>query len=86
MDKTEESIENGCLSRWVVYCGVGLTVGIGLYFAVWFAVRGIYFKTVVDVTGWEWAIFPVFFGVGSVLWVLGGIELKEAKPGYGVRK
>ena len=61
-------------------------VGIGIYWAVWAGVRTIHYRTVALVSGTEWLLFPLLFGVGAVLWSLGTIELKEAIPGYGVKR
>jgi hypothetical protein len=71
----------------LVYQFLGASsIGIGIYYAVWAATRSIYYRSVATVSGWEWLLFPLLFGVGAVLWSLGHIELKEAQPGYGVRK
>lgn len=61
------------------------SIGIGIYQSVWAAVRSIHYRTLTLVSGSEWLLFPLLFGVGGVLWSLGAIELKEAKPGYEVR-
>lgn len=61
-------------------------VGIGIYLATWFAVRSIYYSSLILTQGWEWVTFPIFFGIGGVLWTLGAIEVKEAQPGYGRRR
>ncbi len=61
-------------------------VGIGIYYAVWAGTRSILYRTVNIVSGAEWLLFPLLFGVGAVLWSLGAIELKEAEPGYGRRR
>ncbi len=35
------------------------------------------------IAGKELLIFPIFYGLGALLLVLGGIELKETMPGKG---
>jgi hypothetical protein len=71
----------------LVYQFLGATcIGIGIYYAVWAATRSAYYRTLITVRGWEWLLFPLLFGVGAILWSLGRIELKEAQPGYGVRR
>jgi hypothetical protein len=62
------------------------SVGIGMYYAVWAGVRSVYYKQIALVSGSEWLLFPLLFGVGAVLWSLGVVELKEAQPGYGVKR
>ncbi len=61
-------------------------VGIGIYYAVWAATRSIFYRSLSLVQGWEWLVFPFLFGLGAVLWTLGSIEVKEAKPGYGFKR
>lgn len=58
------------------------SIGYGIYVAVWIATRSIYLRQTILVSGWEWLYFPLLFGIGGVLWSLGGVELKEASPGY----
>lgn len=58
-------------------------IGIGIYHAVWFAIRPLYFKSLaLQISNSEWWFFPLFFGLGGLLWSLGSIELKEALPGH----
>ena len=38
------------------------------------------------IAGRELFIFPVFYGLGALMFVLGQIELREALPGKGRRK
>lgn len=68
----------------LVYQFIGMTsIGIGIYFAVSFAVRPIINQSVLfTVQTGEWLLFPLFFGLGGVLWALGTIEIKEAMPGF----
>lgn len=71
----------------LVYQFLGATaIGIGVHFAAWAAVRSLFYRELANVRGAEWLLFPLLFGTGAVLWSLGKIELKEAQPGYGVRK
>ncbi len=62
------------------------SIGIGIYWSVWAGVRTIHYRSISLVSGGEWLLFPLLFGVGAVLWSLGSIELKEAEPGYGVKR
>ncbi len=66
----------------LLYQFLGATsIGIGLYNAMWYAVRPIKMSNLNFMpTGWDWAIFPLFFGLGAVLWTLGTIELKDVEP------
>lgn len=63
---------------------VGATsFGIGVYFAVWFAVKPLAYGTLaVTPSGSDWWLFVLFFGLGGLLWSLGSIEIKEALPGH----
>jgi len=61
-------------------------VGTGIYYATWAGTRSIFYRSLASVSGAEWLLFPLLFGVGAVLWSLGTIELKEAEPGYGRRR
>jgi len=62
------------------------SVGIGIYWSVWAGTRSILLRQPSLVAGSEWLLFPLLFGLGGLLWSFGAIELKEAKPGYGVRR
>ncbi len=66
----------------LVYQFLGATsIGIGAFNAFWFAVRPLKFGSLNALpTGWDWAAFPLFFGIGAVLWSLGTIELKDVEP------
>lgn len=66
---------------------VGATsIGIGLYWAVWFAVRPLYYRDLTyAIQGSEWLVFLLFFGLGGLLWVNGRIELRDALPSYRAR-
>jgi hypothetical protein len=66
----------------LVYQFLGATsIGIGIYNAVWYAVKPQKFGTLSAMpTGWDWISFPLFFGLGAVLWSLGSIELKDVAP------
>ncbi len=67
----------------LLYQFLGATsIGLGLYATVWLATRSIAYRTITPASGAEWLLFPLLFGVGALLWSLGSIELKEAKPGY----
>lgn len=62
-------------------------IGIGLYLALLGAVgrplllqSSSYF-----LKGTDFIIFPLFFGIGAILWTLGKIELKDVPPGKVVR-
>ena len=59
------------------------SIGIGLYLTLLGAIGRPLLHQSSDyfIKGKEFALFPIFFGIGAVLWVLGGIELKEALPG-----
>ncbi len=60
----------------------GTCFGLGVYYAFWSAVRPLYFNSLkYSISGKDYLIFPLFFGLSFVLWSLGRIELKEAKPG-----
>jgi len=61
-------------------------VGMGIYWAVWAGTRSIVARQPILVTGSEWLLFPLLFGLGGVLWSLGSVELKEATPGYGGKR
>lgn len=68
----------------LIYQFIGATsLGIGVYFAVWFAIRPLYYRSLAyAIAGGEWLLFPLFFGLGGLLWSLGAIEIKEALPGH----
>jgi len=64
----------------------GTCLGTGLYLTVWGANRPIFYNSLdYLIKGKELLIFPIFFGIGLILWVLGKIELKEAMPGRRLR-
>tara|TARA_Y100000310_G_scaffold343124_1_gene449325 strand:- start:15417 stop:15668 length:252 start_codon:yes stop_codon:yes gene_type:complete len=64
----------------------GTCISIGLYLITWGANRPIFYNSIdYLIKGKEMLIFPIFFGVGCVLWTLGKIELKEAMPGRRLR-
>ncbi|HIH24480.1 TPA: hypothetical protein HA251_05580 [Candidatus Woesearchaeota archaeon] len=57
------------------------SIGIGIFNAVWYAVRPLKFGSLTALpAGWDWAVFPLFFGIGAILWSLGAIELKDVEP------
>ena len=66
------------------YQFIGATAfGLGIYFTVLLATRPILYKSAAYAAhGNEWLLFPLFFGLGGLLWTLGAIELKEALPGH----
>lgn len=68
----------------LLYQFIGATsIGIGIYFAIWFGVRPVVYRsTEFAVSGTEWLLFPLLFGLGAVLWTLGNVEVKEAIPGH----
>lgn len=67
----------------LLYQFLGATcIGLGIYWATWAGVRSVFYRSLTLVSGWEWAYFPLLFGIGGVLWSLGTIEVKEATPGY----
>ena len=71
----------------LVYQFLGATcIGIGIYWSMWAAVRTLHYRSLTLVSGSEWLLFPLLFGMGGILWSLGSIELKEAEPGYGVKR
>ncbi len=53
--------------------------GIGVYMTIYVALRP--FETGQFISGKEFLLFPLFYGMGALLWSLGKIELKEAMPG-----
>jgi len=60
----------------------GTLIGLGLYITFWGANRPLLFGSVDKLlSGKEFLLFPLFFGLGFVMFVLGQIELKEAAPG-----
>jgi len=60
----------------------GTTLGIGLYVVLWGANRPLFYGSLDQlIRGREFLLFPLFFGLGALLWVLGKIELREAMPG-----
>lgn len=60
----------------------GTFIGLGLYVTIWGAIRPLYFgDTDFLMKGKEFLLFPIFYGLGFVLYSLGKIELKEAMPG-----
>lgn len=58
-------------------------IGIGLYLTLLGAIGRPLLHQSSDyfIKGKEFVLFPIFYGVGALLWVLGKIELKEAMPG-----
>ena len=66
----------------LVYQFLGATsMGIGIFTAVWYAVRPLKFGSLSALpAGMDWVVFPLFFGIGAVLWSLGSIELKDVEP------
>lgn len=58
------------------------TIGAGIYYAVWAAVRSIYYKTIMTPSTIEYLLFAVFFGIGAVLYSFGSIEIKEVQPSH----
>jgi hypothetical protein len=69
----------------MVFMG-GTLLGFGLYLIMWGANRPLFYGSLQFLmSGREYLVFPVFFGVGLVLLALGQIELKEAVPGKGRR-
>ena len=64
----------------------GTLLGFGLYLTMWGANRPIFYGSLQYLmTGREFIVFPLFFGLGLVLLALGKIELKEMVPGKGRR-
>lgn len=64
----------------------GTSFGIGLYITIWGANRPLFYGSLdFLLKGNEFLLFPLFYGVAALLWVLGKIELKEALPGRGKR-
>lgn len=62
----------------------GTCIGIGLYITVWGANRPLFYGSLDSLIGGrEFLLFPLFYGIGALLWVLGNIELREAMPGRG---
>ena len=60
----------------------GTLIGLGLLGTFWLANRPLILGANAPlVTGKEILLFPLFYGLGFILWVLGNIELKEAMPG-----
>ena len=57
-------------------------LGLGLYFTILAAER-LLISNLPLISGKELLLFPLFYGVGALITVLGNIELKEAKPGKG---
>jgi hypothetical protein len=65
----------------LVYQFLGATsIGIGIFIAFWYAVRPSKFGIAAMPSGLDWAVFPLFFGIGAILWSLGSIELKDVEP------
>ena len=60
----------------------GTLIGVGLYMTFWGANRPLFHGSLnYLISGKEYLIFPLFYGLGFVFWALGNIELKEAMPG-----
>jgi hypothetical protein len=65
----------------MIFCA-GSLIGLGLYITFWGANRPIFYGSIdYLISGKEFLLFPLFYGLGFVLWALGHIELKEAMPG-----
>ena len=65
----------------LVYQFLGATsIGIGIFIAFWYGTRPLKFGIDAMPAGLDWAVFPLFFGIGAVLWSLGSIELKDVEP------
>ena len=58
-------------------------IGVGVYLTILGAVGRPLLMQSTDyfLKGKEFVLFPIFYGIGAVLWELGKIELKEATPG-----
>jgi hypothetical protein len=58
-------------------------LGIGLYLTLLGAIGRplMYQSSDYFIKGKEFILFPIFYGIGAVLFALGKIELKEALPG-----
>jgi len=63
------------------------SIGIGIYLTLMGAIGRPLLRQSTDyfLKGKEFILFPLFYGIGAVLWELGKIEIKEAVPGL-VRK
>ena len=60
----------------------GTLLGMGLYITFWGANRPLFYGSLEQlIRGKEFLLFPMFYGLGLVLFALGQIELKEALPG-----
>ena len=59
----------------------GILIGIGLFATFWLAIRPFFITGSTLITVKEFLIFPFFYGLGFVMWAMGHIEIKEAKPG-----
>ena len=60
----------------------GILIGVGFYATFWIALRPVIYGSIEHaIPGKDFLIFPMFFGLGFVMYVLGNIELKEAIPG-----
>jgi len=59
-------------------CFLGASsIGVGGYFTIWYAMRPLYYRTMAFApSGTDWIVFPLFFGLGGLLWVLGTLYLK----------
>ncbi|MBD3313783.1 hypothetical protein GF345_05045 [Candidatus Woesearchaeota archaeon] len=58
-------------------------IGIGIYLTLMGAIGRPLLRQSTEyfLKGKEFILFPLFYGVGAVLWELGKIEIKEAIPG-----
>ncbi len=58
-------------------------IGIGIYLTILGAIGRPLLMQSSDyfLKGKEFVLFPIFYGLGAVLWEMGKIELKEVKPG-----
>jgi len=71
---------NEILGLVMIYLG-GTLLGLGLYATFWGANRPLFYSSVDQlIQGYEWLIFPGFYGLGFLLLALGKIEIKEVKP------
>jgi hypothetical protein len=62
---------------------VGATwLGFALY-ATLLAANRLLLAQVPLISGKELFVFPIFYGLGALIWTLGHIELREALPGKG---
>lgn len=60
-------------------------LGLGLYGTI-LAANRLLLADVPLISGKELLVFPIFYGLGALMVVLGQIELREALPGKGRRR